>query len=787
MEDENETQLLAQQLLAQIGGQVEEDQVAPVDPVQLEASALLSQIAPQDEMPLTDQESMNAEDTVKRQLGLTGRAMVEGGAGIVGIAYDPLAYIINQVTGLEIPPLTDQVRQALTDLGVPNPETVTERVVQVIGNAMTGAGLSAKAATLASKALTSTPKVVATMLGENVGTQVTSGAGAGAAQQISAELGAPPAIQFLSALGGGFAGGYRPGATPTTEMPVNPVKPVEPPLTMAPETPPMVAPETPPMVAPETPPMVAPEVPVINATEASDATFQALVRKAALGGAGSQAAREELAKMASANPAALEAAERLGMTIAPDILSDHTQLKSAIGLARSQIGSSAETSWIESLSSAVNKADDALKAIDGSSDLSAISDAIKNNLEKTRNELKKTASSLYKIVDDKIKPSMPVNPTNSVRLLNKRITDLGGASALKGKEKELFDIITDPDLPLTYARLVTVKQDVGRALEGRGGQYDDVNEAILKRVYGALAEDQLASAASVGGEVLRTTLRLANQTTAKQKALEKRIVNAFGKDLDGSVANKIRSAISGGSRGDIAGLNRLLKTVPQDLRRETVASAIAAMSRSRRALSATIGGDDIGAPFSFAEYEKLYRALRDNSVVYKTIADVIGPDAQKVMRDLYEVSKYINDASGKIVRTGASNQALISELNAQGTLASAFNSTLGRRATQAVAGAVGAAVGSPMVGAAGGALVGALTEVGKRDGVKALGNMIASNAFKELMVQASAGNVNNIAKNKLLADPKFRTWAKLVNIEDPAAWLIGSLQGIRQITAGAQQ
>ena len=779
MEDENETQSLAQQLLAQIGGQVEEDQVAPVEPGQLEASALLSQIAPQDEMPLTDQESMNAEDTVKRQLGLTGRAMVEGGAGIVGIAYDPLAYIINQVTGLEIPPLTDQVRQALTDLGVPNPETVTERVVQVIGNAMTGAGLSAKAATLTSKALTSTPKVVATMLGENVGTQVTSGAGAGAAQQISAELGAPPAIQFLSALGGGFAGGYRPGATPTTEMPVNPVKPVKPPVTMAPETPPMVAPET--------PPMVAPEVPVINATEASDATFQALVRKAALGGAGSQAAREELAKMASANPAALEAAERLGMTIAPDILSDHTQLKSAIGLARSQIGSSAETSWIESLSSAVNKADDALKAIDGSSDLSAISDAIKNNLEKTRNELKKTASSLYKIVDDKIKPSMPVNPTNSVRLLNKRITDLGGASALKGKEKELFDIITDPDLPLTYARLVTVKQDVGRALEGRGGQYDDVNEAILKRVYGALAEDQLASAASVGGEVLRTTLRLANQTTAKQKALEKRIVNAFGKDLDGSVANKIRSAISGGSRGDIAGLNRLLKTVPQDLRRETVASAIAAMSRSRRALSATIGGDDIGAPFSFAEYAKLYRELRQNSAVYKTIADVIGPDAQKVMRDLYEVSKYINDASGKIVRTGASNQALISELNAQGTLASAFNSTLGRRATQAVAGAVGAAVGSPMVGAAGGALVGALTEVGKRDGVKALGNMIASNAFKELMVQASAGNVNNIAKNKLLADPKFRTWAKLVNIEDPAAWLIGSLQGIRQITAGAQQ
>jgi hypothetical protein len=528
-------------------------------------------------------------------------------------------------------------------------------------------------------------------------------------------------------------------------------------------------------------------VPGMSAGEQQAADFNALMRKAAIGGAGSEAAREELARQAVSNPAAKEAADRLGMSLEPDILSDHTQLRSAIGLARSQIGSQAQTAWLTSLSDAVTKADEALEAIDGSADLSAISDTIKNNLQNTRNGLESEASRLYRRVDAQINGSMRVNPTNSVQLLNQRITDLGGAAALKGKERELFDAVTDPDTPLTYARLVTTKQDVGRARDGRGGPFADVNEAILKRLYGALAEDQLSAAAQVGGSSLRQELRLANQTTAKQKALEKRIVNAFGKDLDGSVAIKIRSAISGGRKGDISGLNRLIKTVPKELRRETVASAISAMSRSRRALAGNLGTDEVDAPFSFAEYAKLYRDLRTNSEVYKVIAAEIGPSGQKVMRDLYEVSKYVNDASEKIIRTGASNQALISELNAQGAISAAMNSTLGRRATQAVAGAAGAMVGSPLVGAAGGALVGALTEGGKRDGVRAMGDMIASDAFKDLVANAAAGEIPKRAQRRLLSDPLFVRWAKINNVENPSEWLSGVVQGVRRLTTEEEQ
>ncbi len=573
--------------------------------------------------------------------------------------------------------------------------------------------------------------------------------------------GAPPAPQQAA-----------PGAPPAPQQ-AAPGAPQMPPGAAAPGTAPTPQP---------------PAAPGMSAGEQQAADFNALMRKAALGGAGSQAAREELARQAASNPAAKEAADRLGMSLEPDILSDHTQLRSAIGLARSQIGSQAQTGWLASLSDAVAKADDALEAIDGSADLSAISDAIKNNLQGTREGLKSEASRLYRRVDAQINGSMRVNPSNSVQLLNQRITDLGGAAALKGKERELFDIVTDPDTPLTYARLVTTKQDVGRAMDGRGGPYADVNEAVLKRLYGALAEDQLSAAAQVGGASLRQELRLANQTTAKQKALEKRIVNAFGKDLDGSVASKIRAAMSGGRKGDISGLNRLIKTVPKELRKETVVSAIAAMSRSRRALAGNLGADEaVGAPFSFAEYAKLYRDLRSNSVVYKIIADEVGPEAQKVMRDLYEISKYVNDASEKIIRTGASNQALIAELNAQGAIGAAMNTTLGRRASQAAAGAAGAMVGSPLVGAAGGALVGALTEGGKRDGVRAMGDMFASDAFKDLVASAAAGEIPQRAQRRLLTDPVFRRWAKINDVQNPSEWLSGVVQGVRRLTVEDEQ
>ena len=84
-----------------------------------------------------------AFDGVGRQLGLTGRALAQGVAGTVDIAYEPLAQIINWTLGENIGTLRGQVKQALTDIGVPESENAVERVIAAIGEGMTGAGAQA--------------------------------------------------------------------------------------------------------------------------------------------------------------------------------------------------------------------------------------------------------------------------------------------------------------------------------------------------------------------------------------------------------------------------------------------------------------------------------------------------------------------------------------------------------------------------------------------------------------------------------------------------------------------
>ena len=100
-------------------------------------------------------------------------------------------------------------------------------------------------------------------------------------------------------------------------------------------------------------------------------------------------------------------------------------------------------------------------------------------------------------------------------------------------------------------------------------------------------------------------MRGANLLYAKERALGKRIINAFGEDVEGSIANKMRSALTGAAKGDSADFAKLMKLVPDDLKRETVATALASVTRSSR--GAERGG------FGFSEFADIYPKLRANS------------------------------------------------------------------------------------------------------------------------------------------------------------------------------
>jgi len=481
-----------------------------------------------------------------------------------------------------------------------------------------------------------------------------------------------------------------------------------------------------------------------------------LLRTASSGGPKSQKAIEILAQQAQTNPSIVAAAKRLGINLPVDVSSDNPLMKSAASLTRDVKGSQAALEFESIVLDAAARADEIMSSLGGSTDLASISQKVFDSITTTRTALKNSAGKLYKIVDAKIPAGTKIQVNNSVILLNKLIEEAGGVAGLASKEKKLFDKITNPDVPLTYSTLKKFKNSIGRGIRTGDGEYGDLDQGTLKRIYGALAEDQLLSAENIGGEALRSTLRLANQATEKQKAFEKRITSSFGKDLDGSIANKLRQSIDSGSKGDISGLNRILKIIPKDLQREALATALNVISMPKGAI-------DIA--FGFAEFAKTVKGLKQNKPVYKRIVDIMGPDSKGILDDLFNVSERLTEARGRVSQTGKANQSLIAgTLTADSLATRIFNKVSGPFGSRVVQGA-SVAAGAPGANVALN-LVGDLLLSGKKEILANAGNLLNSGAFKSL-VNADQFALQS-ALDKIEKSPAFKRWLKSVEME-PAA------------------
>jgi len=151
------------------------------------------------------------DDSLGRQLGLTTRAGLEGIAGTVGLVYNPIYAVQQKITGGEFKPLQQQVSEALTEIGVPEPEGTGERVVQAISQAMAGGGGQAAVAKRLESVLTGLPKEFAKVFAEKIGQQTIAAGAAGGSGQATAEMGGGPVAQIIASLIGGYAGGRTAG------------------------------------------------------------------------------------------------------------------------------------------------------------------------------------------------------------------------------------------------------------------------------------------------------------------------------------------------------------------------------------------------------------------------------------------------------------------------------------------------------------------------------------------------------------------------------------------------
>lgn len=559
-------------------------------------------------------------------------------------------------------------------------------------------------------------------------------------------------------VGGALANRFLPGGPGTftgivPEAPAGAVVPEVPPVAaMAPEMPPVAA-------AAPSPAPVAPTAAAPAPTPEMAAELGTIIRDASGAGSKAKGAQIKLAEMAQINPDAKAAAERLGIEVPADVFSDNPQVRAAIGLTRSLAGGEAEAAWRTAVSNAIDRADNIMRNFDaqfveGAVSPGTVSQRVKDSLTKTRADLNAEASAIYKRVDESVPKQTPVQMDNLFRELT-AIAGEVGESGMTAQEKRLMGLIQSGEAgggDITYGRLIREKNLIGKALKREESPYGSLDEATLKRLYAALATDQLDNVGRIGGEELRSELRGANLIYAKERALGERIVNAFGRDLEGGIANKMRAAITGAAKGDPGEFARLMKAVPADLRKEVVATALTAAARSAR--GAEKGG------FGFSEFADLYPKLRANPQVYKQIVETLGPKAADTLRDLYQVSKRITDARANVLTTGKANQALVESLNAEGILARIMDSTTAKRAVGAMAG-----LGGPITGAVMPDIMQAMSK-GNPDAVRAAGKMFASPEFQAVLTEAATQpEVTERAINRAVSSQRFRDFAKTIGLE----------------------
>ncbi len=506
---------------------------------------------------------------------------------------------------------------------------------------------------------------------------------------------------------------------------------------------------------------MAPEVPpAAAAAEGADVgEVLNLARKAAGFGPGSSAAKAKLVDLAQVNPDARAAAERLGMDLPFDVFSDNPQVRSAVGLTRALVAGEAEAAWENTVRQAIQRADEVSQQFDaafvaGRPAPGATSQKIVDTLQQTRQTLKSDAKAIYDRIDEMVPKNSPVDLNNLKAYLDDLRVNLGEAGRMTPQETNLAKMLEKGEL--TYLGLLREKNLIGQALEGGKSPYENMAKGDLKRLYGALAQDQLDNVATLAGEEARRELRAANLLTAKQKALEKRIVGAFGQEIDGSVAQRMQTAITTAAKGDAAAFNRLMKVVPDELQKETLATALASVTAGKAAGRAAAGA--VETVFSPAEYTKIYRGLRANPPVYAQMVKIMGPEWDRASRDLYEISRRIADAQARIPTTGKANQ-ILGEAAVEGLMGKIMSSSLAQRA---VTGTVGTIPGGGLIAPD----IVQWMSAAKGAGVQKASKLFASPEFQELAVQAATkgGQPSQASIRRTAMSKAFGDFAKEANL-----------------------
>jgi len=645
-----------------------------------------------------------------RQVGLFGRSAATGLANIPGMVIDPYMSAKHQLLGRsgEAPTTAGLLNEGLDAAGVVKPQTDMERVVGNIVEVVAPTGMQVSAANRFIAAAPSLERTVGREVARVLSEKPTQQLGADVAGALAPEavktMGGSPAQQTVAALAAGVAvpGGKKGDA----------------------------------------------------AKELAD---KELVRQA-MKASKKKGRVADFAATIQPDAAKVKAAEDLKVLelLHPDHVSGSGRFRELAQGVKSFPGSMLREEERVNLSNLAARIDEDLARFGATEDYSLLNSRVRDLMDHQNTTLGRLVDDGYARIRQNIPSSTPFNQTTSRAFLEKRIAEVNGLKYLSGPEKQLANQLLESP---TYHRLDDFRKDIGAALGKKQGPFRDEEVGALKRLYAVVSEDLDRMATQRG---MSNELREAKDAVIKQKQVQDQMKTLFGKKLEDSLVKRIDALSKGLAKGDDAQFVKTIEAIPQEMRKEVVASS----------LFDALGKRDMSPETSFRRYANWYASLKRNTVAYDALMKNLPEGMSRYLDNLHKVSDGIAQAQREFISTGRIAEVKGQIENADATMQAILK--LGKIAGGAVG--MSSGPGNAVMGFVGGTLL----EKFHTPPAKALDNLLASPELMTAMKAIAIGDAETAGKI-MVTGTAFRTLAAAIDQrpEDVARMLMPIAFGMK--------
>jgi len=341
----------------------------------------------------------------------------------------------------------------------------------------------------------------------------------------------------------------------------------------------------------------------------------------------------------------LEAAEEFGLSkeLLPSHYSDNPTYRAIEQGLKSVPGSKLSAREEGLVKTLAAKTDELITEFGGIEDKAELSDLFRTKSTVMLDDLESQSSDMFRKVRNAIPDSDIVETDNIIGLINDRIRKLGSKEDLTTHEKRLLSRL-DPKKKPTYTRLDQYRKQIGATLGRKSDTFKDSDTGFLKKLYGALAEDQkkIAIKHDVG-----KMYDAANKLTVTRKGIEKQLVGSLGKKLSGSITAKAGLAMRSLQKGNTKAFDELLENIPdqlgKDMRQSIVATALN---------DAFVQGSRMQKALNIPAFDDYMNGIKRNKASYRRVEKELGKDAMNRLSTFHTVVSGVREAQKKSIGTG---------------------------------------------------------------------------------------------------------------------------------------